>query len=454
MAAFRYIALNQEGSELSGIIEAPDEQAARKKLNELKLSVVSLNVAATPAEVAGAPAVAGKTTFEFEAIDKQGKKVIGTIVAVDALKAFARLFDEYQLNVIYLANATLSAQEKDKIRQDGISQIQAEYEKTYGAEKKAQMEKQNVQLDGNMQETREELLVKVDATMARIEQFLKDFGADLKPDEGDIIKSYLNQLVRIKDSTNLEHIRSTCEKMLQHIQRQELFIHEEKQSKESAQIKIETKDLLSSLKQTGLSKNIDIVKIAMGWQSNVFLRPLANIILKIFKPGTPEIQKLKTDIKTINSHIWSYVKIIFIGKTKTLKIEAWESIVALRQEKKRLNLQLSALESELREKELANRPQSMLFEQIGSILGIILAFYLLSYIISYPFTIKQFNVQSIPKGFYFYHSHITKIVTIALFIAYCSVTLRNYWLKKFTIAPYILYPLSLFGFLLIIINLI
>lgn len=456
MLAFHYIALNQEGNELSGIIEAVDEQAARKKLSELKLSVVSLNTIATPQAGTAAPVAAGKTVFEFEAINKQAKKVIGTIVAQDVVKAFARLFDEYQLDVIYLTDNALPAGEKDKIKQEGISKIREEYEKSYGAIRKAQAEKekQEVQLGNDAQETREELLVKVDATMSRIEQFLKDFGSDLKPEESDIIKSYLDQLVRIKDSTNLEHIRNTCEKMLQHIQRQELFLHEEKQSKESAKLKVDTKELLSQLKQTGLSKDIDIVRTATSWQTHPLLRPIANILLKIFKPDPPEIQKLKNEIKTINHNIWAYVKIIFLGKTKVLKIEAWETIGALREEKKRLNLQLFALKSELKAKEQADKPPSLFWEQAGSVLGWILAFYLLSYIVSYPFTIKQFNVPSIPKGFYFYHSHITKIVTIALFIAYCSVTLRNYWLKKYSLAPYILYPLSLFGFLLIVINLI
>ena len=58
MPSYRYIALSQDHKELSGVIQAPDEQFARTKLGELNLSIVSL------AEVVAETTTADATTQE------------------------------------------------------------------------------------------------------------------------------------------------------------------------------------------------------------------------------------------------------------------------------------------------------------------------------------------------------------------------------------------------------
>lgn len=449
MPAFHYIGLNQEQKELSGVIEAPDEAVARAKLNELHLSVVSLN----PVESFSHESKEGnKKVFEFEAIDKNGKKVVGTIVSPDALKAYGRLFEEYQLNVLSLILNSLNEGDKKAAKDAGIENLRGEYEKLMGFQKKKLLEQQ--QLEQTQQAEKKELLEKVDHTLKRVQDFLRQFHEELKPEENDAIQSYLDQLVRIKDSTNLEHIRTTCEKMLSHIQKQELFIHEEQRLKESSQLKVETTELLDQLKGTGLKKEIDIVKMAMAWQENAFLRPFARFILRLLKAQNPEIRKLRDEIKVVNRHLFEYWKLLVFGKSKIIRLEAWESIRTLREEKKRLKLQLKA--AYLQEEKTLETQMDVSFWDYARIgVGWILAFYLLSYIIAYPFTIKNFSLPSLhlPKSFYFYQSHFLKGITIFLFLAYGALTARTYWFKRHWGAPLILYPLTLFGFLLIVINL-
>ena len=58
--------------------------------------------------------------------------------------------------------------------------------------------------------------------------------------------------------------------MLAHIQRQELFIHEEQKAKESAGIKAETQEMLSDIKHGTLTKDINIGKILEGLKKNRF----------------------------------------------------------------------------------------------------------------------------------------------------------------------------------------
>lgn len=454
MPAYHYIALSGAGKELSGIIEAPDDAAARANLNQLGLSVISLKTIEATGVTApvAAPPEKGKTVFEFDGIDKKGRHVVGTIVGENTVKAFGRLFDEYQLNVTYLCAVASTPEEKEAARTVGILEIRKEYEKVSG---RAQERTTEEEILAAGRAERKELLEKVNFTMRTMEEFLKTYGQDLKTEERDAIQGYLNQLVRIKESTNLDHIRATCEKMLDHIQKQELFLHEEDRLKESAKLKVETKELLSSLKRTGLQSEIDIVKSAGRWQQNPLLRPFANFILRLYAAQNPEIRKLREEIKAVNHHMLSYFKMFIFGKSKTVKLEAWESIKTLREEKKRLRLKLQALKIEERKAYQAERPESYFWDQTGSIIGWVLAFYLMTYMIAYPFTIKHFNLQSLslPKSFYFYQTRLTTVVTLALFLAYAAVGIRNYWLRKHGGLTLLLYPLTVFGFLLMVINL-
>lgn len=452
MPAYHYIALSGAGKELSGIIEASDDAAARANLNQLGLSVISLKTieATGAAAPAAAPPEKGKTVFEFNGIDKKGRHVVGTIVGESLVKAFGRLFDEYQLNVTYLCVAASTPEEKEAARTVGILEIRNEYEKVSG---RAQARTTEEEILAAERAERKELLEKVTFTMRTMEEFLKTYAQDLKTEQRDAIQGYLNQLVRIKESTNLDHIRATCEKMLDHIQKQELFLHEEDRLKESSKLKVETKELLSALKRTGLQSEIDIVKSAGRWQQNPLLRPFANFILRLYAAQNPEIRKLREEIKAVNHHMLSYFKMFIFGKSKTVKLEAWESIKTLREEKKRLKLKLQALKIEERKACKAERPESYFWDQAGSIIGWVLAFYLMTYIIAYPFTIKHFNLPPLPKSFYFYQTRLTTVVTLALFLAYAAVGIRNYWLRKHGGLTLLLYPLTVFGFLLMVINL-
>lgn len=450
MPSYHYIALNQAQQELSGVIEAPDETFARQKLNGLGLSVVSIN--AFLDGIKHTEPHEGKTTYEFEALDKNGKKIIGTIVSDDPAKAYAKLFEEYKLNVLSFFAASLSQEDKKQARKLGVLSLHKQYEKLYGKKSKSEGEKE---LAENALQTKQQLLEKVDYTISRIDVFLKESSGELKPEEKDAIQSYINQLIRIKDSTNLEHIRTTCEKMLEHIQKQELFIHEEQKIRESAKLKVETKELLDQLKGTaGLHQEIDLVSLANRYKNNALIRPLANFILKTFEIKDPEIKKKTQELAAARKHIWTYLRMLFLGQTKILRMEAYESIKTLLGEIKRLKLEIKALKMKAREKNAAETDtENGLFENIASLIGWMLAFYLISYVFSYPFTIKNLPSLRLPRSFYFYSSYLTKGLTLFLFLAYCAITAKNFWLKNRPPAAFAVYFACFLGFLLIAINL-
>lgn len=450
MPSYHYVALNQEHKELSGVIEAPDEPLARQKLNELSLSVVSLALLAADAAASSSGDQGKKIRFEFDAFDKNGKKIVGTIVSEDPLKAYARLFDEYSLNVVALFSAALSEQDKEQARKIGIESLRKQYEKTYGQKKK------NLELQPaiELQEQRKELLGKVDFTTDRIEIFLKEFGGELKTEERETIQSYLNQLMRIKDSNNLPHIRSTCERMLDYIQKQELFINEGKRIRENTKLKVETQQMLDQLKHTGAKKEFDLVKIAVDWKEHhPLFKFLGNAILKLFSAQDPEIRKLREEISNVNGQIWSYIKIFIFGKSKIMRSEAWISIKTLFEEKKRLKRKIKTMKINAAGLITPDRVRSGIFLQNAtSVIGWILSFYLLSYMIAYPFTVKSFKI-AIPQNLFFYSTYFTKGATIFLFIAYAALTANGFWFKQRRFLGYIVHFAGIFGFLLILINL-
>lgn len=457
MASFRYIALNQDQKELSGVIEAPDEARARDKLNELGLSVVSLVVFAA-SNIPGTalpeakPGLTSLPIFEFEALDVNNKKISGTISAHDLVKAYGRLTTEYQLGLIALVRAEATQEQKERAKAAGLGDIKEKYEKLYGIKIKKLEKEEEGDSSLLLQKKRKELFDIVDFTTSRIERFLQLYGADLKVEERHTLQGYLNQLVRIHTSTNLDHIRGTCERMLMHIQEQELFLHEEQKLKESTELKTETKELLSQLKRTGLNKNIDILGSLRGLKNIKFLSPLSGFLERLLPETPPELKKLEEEKRGLNRQLLAYLKMVIFTKSAVVRAEAMSSIKTISEEKKRLKLKIHALKESL---QMQSTPQAetYLLPHLRYFFGWLLTFHLIFYLLSYPFTMKQFGSFIPPQVVYFYSSSFTKAFTLFIFFFYAALSLHEFWLSKKAFAGIVLYPMTLVAFLFLAINL-
>lgn len=244
----------------------------------------------------------------------------------------------------------------------------------------------------------------------------------------------------------------TCEKMLEHIQRQELFIHEEQRTKESTHIKVETREMLSSLKRTGLKQDIDPVNILTSLQKNTWLAPFATFLLKFTGIRTPEILKVRDEIKSVNGHIWQYVRLLF-GKNSTIRKEAWQTIGTLRAEKRRLQLKMDGLiEQEKSRISPASDGDSSQTSIFKTSTGWIFGLYFLLYLISYPLTVKLLSIH-IPPAFYFYHMTLPKYVMIFCFFSYAAAQTRHLFFPRHPWAHIVIYPFTYMTYLLILINL-
>ncbi len=102
MFTFSYRAVDEQGKEVSGSLDAVSMDAARNSLSELHLDVVELTEAmrARPRarEVSSAPSLS-LHTYSFEATDERGAVRRGSIQATDQQQALSRLENDQKLHV-------------------------------------------------------------------------------------------------------------------------------------------------------------------------------------------------------------------------------------------------------------------------------------------------------------------------------------------------------------------
>lgn len=104
MPVFAYRAINEDGKEVRGSIDAPDIDAARKAVEDLHLDVLDVTEATrikpqTPIAGAAAP----QNSFAFEGKDSAGGVHRGTIQAPTKRAAFEKLRSDQKLTLTMLA---------------------------------------------------------------------------------------------------------------------------------------------------------------------------------------------------------------------------------------------------------------------------------------------------------------------------------------------------------------
>ncbi len=114
MPLFTYKATNDDNKEVRGSIESPDEQNARKALEDLSLDVIEIAEASrtreAPATVASDPQM---PVFAFEGKDLSGSVRRGTMQAATKYEAFKKLRDDQKLFLLMLSPIGTLPQYKD-----------------------------------------------------------------------------------------------------------------------------------------------------------------------------------------------------------------------------------------------------------------------------------------------------------------------------------------------------
>lgn len=450
MAQFQYTAVNSSGKKLSGVIGAAAEEEARKELNALGISVLIMNkIAETGAQSVTEEATLTKDLpkFEFEAFDKAARKVIGTIPASNRYKAFTRLMEEYEFEVSYVVPAGSTPEEKQAAKKEDLTALKAEYEAELKKQGKLPTEEGDASNE-SFEQKRQLLLVKVDQILGKIKELLANFKEEINPENRQIIQSYMDKLLRIKSSTNLDYIAHTSEELLKKVQDQELFLHKDKMQDQRDELKMETQKMMAELysgpaEKKDLTDDLATIQGRLMLSNSRFLRGIGQWITG-FLPSEEE-KAIKSKMATINSQIWTYRKIWF--KTpKSSRHTLQESIKNLQDEKNRYNEELKQVRhsKRLALKQGPEEAEPLITEEVTHFLGWLLAFYLVAYFLShYAFTKSFPGGNPLPGDFNLLSSGSLRALLMSVFIWYILLSLRVEYLRFKSWSTLVLVPVGL-----------
>lgn len=448
MAQFQYTAVNNAGKKLSGIIGAATEDEARKQLNTFGISLLAIQKESDTVEQSVTKEAGTSTSlpkFEFEAFDKLGKKVLGTIPASSRYKAFKRLMDEYQFEVSYVVPVGVSEEERNKAKGEDLSALKNEYEAQNKVTDKEVIAEQKV--SEQFEAERKSLLAKVDFILAKIKELFASYQEELTPESRKLIQSYTDKLLRIKSSTNLDYIEATSEELLKKVQDHELFLHKEKMTGQRDKLKFEAQKMMVELhrKPSGakdISENIEDFQSKFLSSENPLLKGLANWLTR-FIP-TPEEKELKAKIATVSREIWTYRRIAWTSPAST-KAEARQSLHTLEEERTRLKQELKTKIHERKQEEKTDEVvEPLITEEINHFLAWLLGFYLAAYFLSYYFVTKAIPGGSpLPGNFNLLSSEMLRHLLISVFLWHIILKLRLDYLRFKPWANWVVIPLGL-----------
>lgn len=447
MAQFQYTAVNNSGKKLSGLIGAATEEDARKQLSTFGISLLSIQKTAETGE-ASVTQEAGTSNalpkYEFEAFDKNGKKVMGTIPASSRYKAFKRLMDEYQFEVSYVVPLGANEEDKVKAKAEDLSALKAEYEAQNKVVDREVIAEQKISAE--FEDQRKQLLQKVDFILEKIKGMLVEYQGELKPESQKLIQGTIDKLLRIKSSTNLDYIETTSEELLKKVQDQELFLHKEKMQSQRDHLKLEAQKMMASLHsqpvQASLTQNIEDIQTKLNESQSPLLKGLATW-LSSFVPS-PEEKALKDKIATISRDIWTYRKIAWTAPAST-KEEARQSLQSLEQERTRLKHELKTLVEQRRNKEREeNLSEPLITEELNHFLSWLLAFYLVAYFFSHYVSAKLMpSGNPLPGDFNLLESSMLGHLLISVFLWHVLLSLRVEYLRYKPWANSVVIPLGI-----------
>lgn len=454
MPKYKYTTINQNNQQLNGTISTPDEKIAREELRKIGLTIVSLE------KISEESTMSNINRFEFEAIDKDNKKIIGSIPANDEYEAYKRLKEEYRFNVLSLWKQELPEEEKQMKKIHGIQELKELYDQEY-QEKLDETESEQVKI---YEKERQQLLQQVDFTIAKVKNLLGQFENDIPPEQIYSIKKFADKLLRVKNSTDLQYIKANCEELLQIFQDQERFLHQKGAEEKKKMLVTNTQKLMMGIHQIPLTSKHRISPISSlkKWaeKKKESHGLLSKIVLKFISPKSKGILKSKEEasshqLKTIHGQLWTYIGLLIKSKRGYRK-QIFQNITTLLKERKRLKDKIKTMEKEMNmvTRKMSFKPRKkarhFILKEINTFSGWLLFFY-----ISYYFTAHYIITKDIPFevnwNFDFYNSPL-KYFIVLVFIIHGAISLKLSFFAQSTIATLFISPIALFLMLFIILN--
>jgi hypothetical protein len=430
---FQYTATNTEGKQLKGVINSNTVEEARAQLNQLGFSILEITeTQAVPTE---------KSTlqkYEFEAFDKTGKQVKGTIPAKTPLLGYKRLADEYHFTITYLAPINATPEEKQAMRLTGLQELKNQYDLDQNQKPSAEVPASE---DPKLLAEKELLLKDVDKMLQQIRELLTRFETKISPEKRAEIEGMIDKLLRIKSSNNLEYIRHTSKELLQKIQEDEIFLTESEHDNERQTIlQASQKMLMDISKKTAatIDMSTKITETLNKWeeklqQSNFAFLAHPFTAVKKWLTVTPEIQRLKTQLRALRTQRWTAIKIAF--KTpKSTRSAAWQNVKEILAQEKELKQQLKEETHKRDDSNLViKREKDVYFlEELSTFSGWLLFFYLMYYFIGHYVTTQGLELQPILGiPFDMSNSVLFKYLLGIVFLSHAALSVKlNFFLRN------------------------
>ncbi|MFC1655908.1 hypothetical protein ACFL3C_03500 [Patescibacteria group bacterium] len=464
MPNFRYIVVNKENRQLSGVVDAPNADVARQELKDLGFSIVSLEKSAQEEEKKHTGVV-----FEFAGIDAQNKNVSGTIRSESRYQAFRRLITEYELDVQYVVESDLKEKEKAAQQKEGVISLMKKYQEEVKSLTQKFHEKKIKKIDRTFEKEKALIMRQVDYVLKKVNSAVDTFGKELNPQDKQTIISYVNKILRLKNTTNLDYLKTTCKSLLEYLQNAEIFTHRKGQLDEKMRLYADSKDMIETIdkgKDFGLYE--DLEDQIVRWRSEhikgkgkvQFSDKLKDVyystILKIIHEGE-ETRTLKKELHHLNRELKQYYSIYIKAKDPTFRKEASVSIKKLREKKKKLKHDIRVTRKKERStmhEEFGLTGFEAFIDIIRGLSGWLLFFYLIYYFTSAYLITKQlgFPGNELPSFLYLFDSGAIKYLLPVVFLLHSMSSLKIIFFKRNAFANILLVPIFLLTSLVVVFN--
>lgn len=455
MANYKYTVANKEGKKLSGTIQANSETEARSELNNLGFSILALK----ESNENEATRESKSNKFIFEALDKNGKNVTGTIASSDKNKAFSRLKSEYQLTVTAIWPENAPQEVIEEARKNGTANLKAQLQEATAKEKQ---QAQRTEIEN--EKLKQSVKRKIEHVLSKINELLKNLDKDLEEVDKNEVNKKIDKVLRIKNSNNFDYILKTAEELLNFIQSLEVKLQKKGLANKRLKLKVQTQSLLKDLNEdTTKPKSLseDIVNTINRWQQKIskngkgnFLLSITNKIKNAFKKN-PEVEILQLQIKTYNKQIFEFYKLYFQEPTPEYKEKVKNAIKTIKKEKKKAKEELKNLKDKLKNKDSSTHQDSIaisFIKELNSLTGWLLSIYLSFYFVGLYLNNKDFGFNQIPAAFNIYESVFFKYILVIIFLIHSYTALKINFFKKQIIADLVILPLVFIGSIVTLIN--
>lgn len=452
---YKYTATNTEGKTLTGIINAETEEEARGKLNQLGFSILSIVVVQDDNT-----GDANLEKFEFEALDKNRKRIKGSIPAKDINLAYQRLREEYSFVVHYLAPTASTEGEKTRFRLEGVDQLAALYEASHKG--KIEQKTTDVVETPEFIAEKQALLAHVDGIIEKIHNLLANFGQKISPEKKALIESDIDKLMRIKSSNNIDYIKNTCKELLEKTQKEEIFLTSQEHEQERSAMILESQKLMMELNRASGSKTNFGLQIKdglnrleeklKGGKMEFLLEPIRNME-NWFTPN-PEVLKVKTQLKSLHSQEWSTLKLA-VKASKETRPAAIENLKQLINQEKAIKARIKAIKQLRHQQNLVIQKEREIYfiEEISTFTGWLLFFYLIYYFLGHYSTTTNLPLKpffGIP--FNLKDSVLFKYLLALVFLIHASTSVKLNFFIRSRLATYFLSTLTFVLFLMVLFN--